>query len=141
MPPYGRWRFRAGQAESVSARQACNRDFNRILGRPARHQEVNSVKAMQMFFKVPVEIRQVGERFVASCFLLDAHHEGPNKHETLVALTNAVQAFMTSCCDDRAIDAMIRRHDLRVPEIGDELTTGHYIDVSILLKAPAAGSN
>jgi hypothetical protein len=41
------------------------------------------VKAMQVFFKVPVEISEEGGRFVVSCFLLDGQHEGPNKHETL----------------------------------------------------------
>ena len=96
------------------------------------------MKAMQMFFKVPVEIRQQDGRFIASCFLLDTHHEGANKHETLVALTNALQAFMTSCCGDRAIDAVLHRHDLRLPNVEDELRTGRYVDVSILLKIPAA---
>jgi len=92
------------------------------------------MEAMQMFFKVPVDIRQEDGRFVASCFLLDTEHEGPNKHETLESLTIAVQSYMTSCCAERSIDAVLHRYDLRLPEPGDELVTGHYIDVSVLLK-------
>ena len=99
------------------------------------------VKAMQVFFKVPVEVRQERGRYVASCFLLDSHQEGPNKHEALVALTNAVQSFMTSCCSDRSIDAVLHRHNLRLPNAGDELMTGHYIDVAVLLTIPFAGHN
>jgi hypothetical protein len=95
------------------------------------------VKALQIYFKVPVEVRREDGRFVASCFLLDTLHEGPNKHETLVALTDAVQAFMTARCNDRAVDDMLHQHDLRLPEAGDELVTGHYIDVAIQLKIPA----
>jgi hypothetical protein len=123
---------------SFSASPAHGQEFNRDRKRSARHEEVDLVKAMQMFFKVPVEIRKVDGGFVASCFLVDAPQEGPNKHETLVALTNVVQEYVTSCCGDRAIDAMLHRHDLRLPEAGDELKTGHYIDVSILLKIPAS---
>lgn len=94
-----------------------------------------------MFFKLPVEIRQEDGRFVASCFLLDTPQEGPNKHETLAALTNAVQSYMTSCCGDRAIDAVLHRHDICLPDAGEELKTGHYIDVEVLLKIPAPRRN
>jgi hypothetical protein len=95
------------------------------------------VKALQIYFKVPVEVRKEDGRFVASCFLVDSLHEGPNKHETLAALTDTVQAFMTRCCNDRALDDVLHQHDLRLPDPGDELVTGHYIDVSIQLKTPA----
>jgi hypothetical protein len=95
------------------------------------------VKALQIYFKVPVEIRKENGSFVASCFLLDSQHAASNKHEALVALTDAVQAFMTTCCDRRAIDDVLREHDLRRPDAGEELVTGHYVDVSIQLKIPA----
>lgn len=92
------------------------------------------MKAMHIVFKVPVDIEQIDGRFIASCFLLDTRHEGLTKHETLVALTGAVQSLLTSSCADRAIDAMLRRHDIRLPDAGDELETGHYIDVTVRLK-------
>ena len=95
------------------------------------------MKALQIYFKVPVEVRKEGGRFVASCFLLDTRHEGTNKQETLAALTDAVQAFMTTRCKDRTVDAVLRQHDLRLPEPADELVTGHYIDIAIALKIPA----
>lgn len=95
------------------------------------------MKALQIYFKVPVEVRKDGGRFVASCFLLDTLHEGPNKQEALAALTDAVQAYMTACCKNRAVDAVIHKHDLRLPDAGDELVTGHYIDIAIALKIPA----
>ena len=95
------------------------------------------MKALQIYFKVPVEVRREDGRFVASCFLLDTRHEGPNKHETLVALTDAVQTFMTERCNARAVDDMLHQHDLHVPDEGEELVTGHYIDVAVNLKIPA----
>lgn len=96
---------------------------------------------MQVFFKVPVQIREENGRYIASCFLVDTHCEGPTKHEALETLTEAVHSFMTSCARDRTLDAMLRRHDLRLPDEGDELATGRYIDVSIQLKLPARNGN
>lgn len=99
------------------------------------------MKAMQVYFKVPVEVREENGRFIASCFLLESTHEGPNKHEALEALTNAVQTFMTACCGERTMDAVLHRHDLRLPDDGDEIHTGRFVDASILLKLPAANRN
>jgi hypothetical protein len=103
--------------------------------------DVNVVKALQIYFKVPVEVRREEGRFVASCFLLDTLHEGPNKHGALAALTDAVQAYMSACCDARALDEVLQQHDLRLPAAEDELVTGHYIDVSVQLKIPALNHN
>lgn len=94
---------------------------------------------MQVFFKVPVQIRQESGRYIASCFLVDNLCEGSNKHEVLEDLTVAVQSFMTTCAQERAIDALLHRHDLRLPEKGEELATGRYIDIAIQLKVPALG--
>ena len=92
---------------------------------------------MDMYFKVPVQIGQKDGRYIAKCFLVDLPSEGPTKHEALEALTEAVQSLVTSCAKDRSLDAMLHRHDLRLPDQGDELATGRYIDVSIRLKIPA----
>lgn len=102
--------------------------------------ETKLADAMQVYFKVPVQIREEGGRFFASCFLVDVHCEGPTKFEALEDLTKVVQSFVTSCAKDRALDAVLHRHDLRLPDARDELATGRYIDVSIQLKIPALGS-
>ena len=95
------------------------------------------MKALQIYFKVPVDVRKDEGGFVASCFLLESQHAAPNKHEALVALTDAVQTFMTSCCDRRVVDDVLRQHDLRLSDAGEAVVTGHYIDVAIQLKIPA----
>ena len=95
---------------------------------------MNLADAMQVYFKVPVQIRQENGRYFAECFLFDKHYDEPTKFEALASLTGAVQAFMTSCVRERGLDALFHRHDLRLPEINDELTTGSYIDVAIQLK-------
>lgn len=92
---------------------------------------------MQVYFKVPVEIKEKDGRYIASCFLVDTHSEGPTKHEALDALTEAVHTFMTTSARKRELDSILHRHDLRLPDQGEELATGRYIDVSIQLKIPA----
>jgi hypothetical protein len=114
--------------------------YNLPVDIPVRSQ-ANIVKALQIYFKVPVEIRKKNGRYVASCFLLDIVQEGANKQETLAALTDAVQLFVTACCGSRELDEMLRRHDLRLPEVGDEMVTGHYIDVAVALKIPKLNKN
>ena len=94
------------------------------------------VSAVYMYLKVPVRVRPENGRFVSSCFLLDQPQEGPTKHAALEALTNAVQSFMTSCYRDRRIDSLLHEHDLRLLNVGDEITSGRYIDVSVMLRAP-----
>lgn len=102
----------------------------------ARNKVIKMTDAMQVYFKVPVQIGEENGRYLASCFLVDTPSEGATKHEALETLTKAVHSLMTSCARDRALDAMFHRHDLRLPEQGDELATGRYIDVSIQLKIP-----
>ena len=92
---------------------------------------------MQVYFKVPVQIGEENGRYLASCFLVDTPSEGPTKHDALESLTTAVHSLMISSARDRALDAILHRHDLRIPDQGDELATGRYIDVSIQLKIPA----
>ena len=103
--------------------------------------QADIVKALQIYFKVPVEVRREDGRFIASCFLLDSTQEGPSKHETLAALTDAVQQYMTACCNDRTIDDLLHRHNLHLPGDNEELVTGHYIDVAIQLKIPGLDRN
>jgi hypothetical protein len=95
-----------------------------------------AVRALQIFFKVPVEVWQEDDCYFSSCFLLDTVHTGPNKHESLMALTDAVQGFMTICCNNRAVDDVMRQHGLCEPSADDEMATGNYIDISIRLKIP-----
>ena len=96
----------------------------------------NMVSAVYMYLKVPVHVRPENGRFISSCFLLDQPQEGPTKHAALEALTHAAQSFMTSCCKDRRVDALLHEHDLRVLNAGEEITSGRYIDVSVMLRAP-----
>jgi hypothetical protein len=95
------------------------------------------LKALQVYFKVPVEVRGENGAFVASCFLLSTTCSGPTKHEALDALTAAVQGFLSAQCAGRTLDEVLRRHDLRLPHPDEELVTGRYIDVSVMLKIPA----
>jgi hypothetical protein len=95
------------------------------------------LKALQVYFKVPADVQGEEGRFVASCFLLTATCTGATKHEALSALTEAVQAFLAQQCAGRTLDDVLRRHNLHLPHPDEELVTGRYIDVSVLLKIPA----
>jgi hypothetical protein len=48
-----------------------------------------------------------------------------------------VQAFLAQQCAGRTLDDVLRRHNLHLPHPDEELVTGRYIDVSVLLKIPA----
>jgi hypothetical protein len=99
------------------------------------------VKALQIYFKVPVEVRRDEGGFVASCFLLDDRFKGATKHDALMALTADVQELMTARCSARMLDALLRQYDLHVPDPNEELVSGHYIDVAVQLKIPGMNGN
>ena len=94
------------------------------------------VSAVYMYLKVPVRVQPENGRFISSCFLLDQPQAGPTKHAALEALTKALQSYMTSCYRDRRIDTLLHEHDLCVLNVGDEITSARYIDVSVVLRAP-----
>lgn len=95
------------------------------------------MKALQVYFKVPVEVRDENGSFVASCFLLSTTCAGATKHEALDLLTAAVQDFLAAQCAGRTVDEVLHQHDLSLPHPDEELVTGRYIDVSVMLKIPA----
>lgn len=95
------------------------------------------MKALQVYFKIPADVRGEQGCFVASCFLLKATCTGATKHEALDALTAAVQAFLAQQCAGRTLDDVLRQHDLRLPHPDEELVSGRYIDVAVLLTIPA----
>lgn len=92
-------------------------------------------KAVQIFVKVPVEIRNEDGRIVTSCFLLDTAQEGSNKPAALDALTDAVRSFLISCFDNGSVDRMLHDHDLCAHDVRSSIIDGHYIEVSLTLTA------
>ncbi len=94
------------------------------------------MKALHVYFKVPVEVRDENGRFVASCFLLPATCDGETKFEAISALTEVVRIFLTAQCTGRTLDDVLHRHDLQLPHPHEELVTGRYIDIAVQLKIP-----
>lgn len=93
------------------------------------------VAAVNVYMKLPTMVRVENGRYVASCFLLDQSYEGATKHDALDALTKAAQAYITLCYQERRLDALLQAHDLQVQSAGEDVTSGRYIDVAVILKA------
>ncbi len=94
-------------------------------------------KAVHISVKLPVNIRNEDGRIVTSCFLLDTPQEGLNKPDALDALTDAVRSFLISCFENGTIDRMLHDHELCPQDVASSVIEGRYIEVSLMLKAPA----
>ena len=94
-------------------------------------------KAIRVSFRVPVEVRQEDGRFIVTCFLLESRQEATSKHDAIENMAIAVQLKMFSRFNNRAIDALLRDHELDARHDSSGIEGGPYVDVSIMLKAGA----
>lgn len=92
--------------------------------------------AVQVSLRLPVEVRQENERFIATCFLLDLYQEAPSKHDVLQRLTNAVQSQLYLHFKDRVFDSLLDVHGLKAQQELGGIEAGPYIDVSVILNTP-----
>lgn len=63
---------------------------------------------MELTAKLPFQIRQKGERFVASCPALDVVTQGETREAARENLSEALHLFLRSCIERGTLDAVLK---------------------------------
>jgi len=90
----------------------------------------------------PVEVKNEGSYFLASCMKLDVHAEGKTHDEALKNILEALEVFVTACIEMGSLETVLKDSGFRKVVQGERSKPNlHEETVSVPISLLAANGN